>query len=261
MSTKPKSYKAEGIVLRHKNYKEADRILTIFTRQFGKITAVGRGVRKPHSRKGGHLDLMNHVQVQVATGKAWDIVTQAELISAFDVVKQDLILLGYGATMMEMVDKFTYEQEEHHQAFYLLVQALHFLELDLSAELIMRIFEVKVPDSFGFRPELHYCTQCNKAVVYEDQFFQNVSGGVICPSCGRGMHGVTPVSKDVLRFMRHFQRSDFKGGLRAQLTDAQMREMEHLNRGYIHFVLERGLNSPQFLNRMKRDVQKGKDGK
>jgi DNA repair protein RecO (recombination protein O) len=256
MSTIPKSYKAEGIVLRHQDYKEADRILTIFTRQFGKVTVVGRGVRKQNSRKGGHLDLMNHVQIQVATGKAFDVITQAEMMAGFDVVKQDLVLLGYGATMMEMVDKFTFDQEEHTQAFFLLVQALHLLELELSPELILRIFEVKVPDSFGFRPELHFCTQCNAKIEYEDQFFQNLSGGVICPKCGRTMDGVTPISKDVLRYMRHFQRSDFRGGLRAQMSEAEMREMEHLNRSYLHFVLEKGLNSPQFLRRMQRDVVK-----
>lgn len=254
MSTKPKSYKAEGIVLRHKNYKEADRILTIFTRQFGRITAVAKGVRKPHSRKGGHLDLMTHTQIQVATTKTFDIITQTEMISAFDSLKQDLILLGYGAYMMELVDKFTFDEEEHHQAFYLLVQALHLLELDLSPDLITRIYEIKITDSFGFRPELHFCTQCNQEIIYENQFYQNISGGVICPKCGVGLTGVTPITKDTLRFMRHFQRSDFKHALRAILTTEQLTEMEHINRSFIHFVLERSLNSPEFLARMKRDV-------
>ncbi|MFQ5886561.1 MAG: DNA repair protein RecO, partial [Anaerolineae bacterium] len=76
-------YRAEAIVLRRMNLGEADRLLTLYTPEWGKIRVVAKGVRKPTSRKAGHLELFTHSRLLIAKGRSLDIVTQAETITPF----------------------------------------------------------------------------------------------------------------------------------------------------------------------------------
>ena len=79
------TYSAEAIVLRRANFGEADQVVTLLTRFQGKIPAVAKGVRKMGSRKGGNLDLLNHIKAHLAEGKNMDLITEVDLISAFPV--------------------------------------------------------------------------------------------------------------------------------------------------------------------------------
>jgi DNA repair protein RecO (recombination protein O) len=84
-----------------------------------------------------------------------------------------------------------------------------------------------------------------------DQFFSPLRGGALCPNCGPKVGGAQPVSLETLKYMRHLQRSSYSEATRAHLTPAVQREMEALLQHYITYLLERGLNSPDFLNEVR----------
>ena len=124
MTSKFRSFRAESIVLKHSEWGEADRILTLFTREQGKIKAIAKGVRKIRSRRAGHLEPFTHVSLQLASSKDMPIVTQAETIESFPALREDLVSIGQASYLIELLDRFTYEEGENVALFNLLRSSL-----------------------------------------------------------------------------------------------------------------------------------------
>src|SRR5437588_93894 len=106
----PRVYRTEAIVLRGYDYGEADRILTLYTPNSGKLRAIAKGVRRTKSRMAGHLDLFTRSNMLVARGRQLDIVTQAETIESFRSMRDDLSRVSLAHYVAELVDSFTAEQ-------------------------------------------------------------------------------------------------------------------------------------------------------
>ena len=255
MPRQPRSFRVEAIVLKHSDYGEADRFLSLYTRQRGKLRAIAKGVRKIRSRKSGHLEPFTLVSLQLATGRDLYIVSQAEAEDSYVNLREDLALVGYASYIVEILEKFTYEEEENTPIFRLLADTLARLDQGNEVELAVRYYEVQLLDLLGFRPELHKCVVSEAEIKPEDQYFSAKLGGVVSPNEGKKLEGAMPVSVEALKYMRHFQRSSYKEATRAKVAPPVQRELEVLMQHYITYLLERGLNSPTFLRRVRREKQ------
>jgi len=248
-----RSYRVEAIVLRHQDWGEADRILTLYTRQEGKVRAIAKGARKIRSRKAGHLEPFTHVSLQLAKAREMPIITQAETIQGYLDLREDLISITLASYIVELLDKFSYEEGDNVPLFNLLDKTLARLANPTKfpdRNLVLRYYEMRLLDLVGFRPELTLCVVCGEPIQAEDQFFSAKEGGVVCPSCSHGVEGLRPVRKDVLRYLRHTQRSNFSETARAHPAPEIHQEMENLMTHYLTYVLEQGLNTPKFLRRI-----------
>jgi DNA repair protein RecO (recombination protein O) len=247
----PRSFRAEAVVLRHADWGEADRILTLYTREYGKLRVVAKGARKMRSRKAGHLEPFTHITVQLARARDLSIVTQVETLDAYLPLREDLLLMGYASYVMELLDRFTYDEEGNNPViFRLLTETLGRLSLQIEPWLALRYYEMRLLDSLGFRPQLFTCSNCAREIQPEDQYFSASSGGVVCPRCGAGLPGLWQISMGSLKYLRHFQRSNFKDATRANPTKAEQREIETLMQAYFTYLLERSLNTPGFLKKV-----------
>jgi DNA repair protein RecO (recombination protein O) len=250
--TEFRSFRVEALVIRHLDYGEADRLLTLFTRQQGKLRALAKGARKITSRKAGHLEPFTHVKLQLAKGRDLPIVTQAETIYAYPALREDLILTGHAAYVFELLDRFTYEDgNENPSIFRLLTDTLTRLASRSDPWLAIRFYEMRLLDFLGFRPQLFECVNCGGEIMAEDQFFSFSAGGVICPRCGLGLPNLTPISVEALKYLRHFQRSNYRQASRARPILQVQEEAESLMHGYFTFLLERELNTPGFIKNIK----------
>ena len=227
-------------------------MLVLFSQEMGKVRAIAKGVRKPRSRKAGHLEPFTRASLLLARGRDMLIVTQAETMDAYLPLHDDLLLTTYAAYVVELLDRFTYEEGENSALYHLLVDTLQRLSTLHNPELSVRYYEIRLLDLLGFRPQLFNCQQCGNEIKPEDQYFSSELGGVLCPRCGKNVTGVRPVSMMALKYLRHFQRSSFAEAARAPVTPAQNREMENLMQHYLTYLLERGLNTPPFLRRVRR---------
>ena len=247
-----RSFRVEAVVLRHNDYGEADRFLTLYTRQQGKLRALAKGARKVTSRKAGHLEPFTHVALQLAKGRDLPIITQAETIQSHLPLRNDLMLTGHASYVLELLDRFTYEDAtENPPIFRLLTETLSRLASKSDPWLVIRYYEMRLLDFLGFRPQLVECVNCRSEIMAEDQFFSFGAGGVICPRCGRGLHNLSPISVDALKYLRHFQRSSYTQASRARPSLEVQKETESLMQGYFTFLLERQLNTPGFLKQIK----------
>lgn len=247
-----RSFRVEAVVLRHSDWGEADRLLTLYTRQRGKTRALAKGARKITSRKAGHLEPFTRVTLQLAQGRDLLIVTQAETIEAYQPLREDLVLTGHASYVIELLDRFTYEEEQEQPSlFRLLTDTLARLASKSDAWLVIRYYEMRLLDFLGFRPQLFECANCGRGILAEDQFFSFSAAGVICPSCGRGLPNPHSISMEALKYLRHFQRSSYAEASRARPGPEVQKETETLMQGYFTYLLERELNTPGFIKRVK----------
>ncbi len=256
MATKnPRSQRVEAIVLKHGDFGEADRLLTLYTREQGKLRAIAKGARKPRSRKAGHIEPFTLVVLQLAKGRSLHIVTQAEAKADHQSLREDLLLLGYASYITELLDKFTFDGEDNRGLFRLLRDTLARLSKNNDPVIVVRYYEIRLLDFLGFRPQLQKCLNCDRQVQPEDQHFSPEQGGVLCPDCGPIDPSAHPISMQALKYMRHFQRSSFAEAHRAKINKSVRLELETLMEKYLSYLLERQLNSPRFLRRIRNDSQ------
>src|SRR5512143_112297 len=248
MPSHPHTLRVECVVLRHSDWGEADRLLTIFSREQGKVRCVAKGARKLLSRKAGHLEPFTRVALLLARGSDLWIVTQAETVDAYLRLREDLERTATAAYVVELLDRFTYEEGENFHLYQLLIDTLHRIsteEQDLF--LAVRYYEIHLLDILGFKPELFRCVRCREEIKAENQFFSVLLGGVVCPRDGPSVEDARPISMLALKYLRHLQRSTYAEAKKAAPASPVQSEMEGLLSYYITFLLERNLNSPGFL--------------
>ncbi len=248
-----RSFRVEAVVLRHSDWGEADRILALYTRERGKVRAIAKGARKIRSRKAGHLEPFTRVALQLAKGRDLLIVTQADTLDAYLPLGQDLVKAATASYVVELLDRFTYEDEaENYAVFRLLTESLSRIAVEPDPWLAVRFYEVRLLDLQGFRPRLFECANCGEQIRAVDQFFSPAAGGVLCPKCGTGLPGAWSVSVGALKVFRHIQRSSYPEAQRARPGPEARNELETLIQKYLTYLLERKLNSPEFIQQIKK---------
>ncbi|MGD8732755.1 MAG: DNA repair protein RecO [Anaerolineales bacterium] len=252
MQDRERLYRAEGVVLRHMNLGEADRLLTIYTREHGKLRQIAKGVRRPQSKKAGHLNLFSRVSILAARGRELDVITQVEALDTYVGLRSDLDLVGRAAYAIELVDQFTVDGEASSGLYSLLTSTLERLSTGVDRISALRHFELRLLDYVGYRPELFRCNRCGVDIRPEDQFFSYETGGVLCPKCGPDEPYTRPISLASLKVLRHFQRSSYEHASQAKIRPAVHKELDRLMEGFFNYLLERRLNSPGFLRRLRQ---------
>jgi DNA repair protein RecO (recombination protein O) len=247
-----RSFRAAAVVLRHNDWGESDQLLTLYTREQGMVRALAKGARKITSRKAGHLQPFTQVTIQLARGRDLLIVTQVETINAFLPLHNNLNKTSHAAYIVELLYRFSYEDEGGNPAlFNLLIETLDRMEKEDSAWLAIRYYEMRLLDEVGFRPQLFDCVNCGRKIQPEDQYFSFSAGGVLCPRCGLGLPNAIHVSLETLKYLRHFQRSGYHQASRARASLGEQKDTEILMQSYFTYLLERQLNTPGFIKRIK----------
>lgn len=250
MSPRPRVYKTEAIVLRAMDLGEADRVLTVLTPRLGKLRVIAKGVRRPRSRIGGGLQPFSDVQLVLAVGRTWDVVTSSSLEDPHLGLRNDLHSTAAAWYLVELVDRFVEGAADTHEPFRVLAQGLSALDAgdDVSREVVARWFELALLDAMGFRPELSQCLECGGVIEPDGNAYSPVGGGVLCPQCAHRAHGARAISADALKVLRHLQRSSLVGVIRLRLAAPLHREVERLLHATVSAVVEREMRSRDFLD-------------
>ena len=234
-------YRDEGIVLRTHKLGESDRIISIFTKQRGKVRAVAKGVRKTKSRFGSRLEPPSHVAALFYEGRGeLHIVTQAESIDHFRPIRDDLDRLTRAVSMLEAVDQLGLEGEPNPALYQMLLGALRALS-GHSGPLVVPAFFLKVLALEGFRPVIDRCVECG----VEDDLtsFDLESGGTRCPEHRRG----PAISAGALLLLRDILGGRLGSALNVEASEVTV-EVDHLSVRSMEHHLERRLRSIAVLD-------------
>lgn len=143
------AFKTEGIILKRRDFGEADRILTVFSLHRGKISVLAKGVRRITSRRAGNVELLNRVSMFLHQGKNFLILAEAESLETFQKLKEDLTLSTYAYHILELVDKLTAENQENRILYGYLIEVLRRFSKN-PRQILVRVFEAKILSNLGF---------------------------------------------------------------------------------------------------------------
>ena len=253
MSTNERLYRTDAIILSRSDFGEADRLLTVYSQEQGKLRLLAKGVRKTTSRKAGHVELFMLTNMLVARGRTWDIVSQAEIVEPYRELREDLDKTSNAYYLAELTDRFTEEHDPNQPLFELLALTLARLGHIDNTFVLLRFFELHLLSLTGYQPQLYYCVTCQEPLEpVEDNYFHFVDGGTLCPTHGQTRPNAEIIPLGVLKVLRYLQTQPWEKVADLQLTPDTRRHVEMLLLGYITFMLERKLKSVDFIKKLRR---------
>lgn len=244
-------YTTNAIVLRRMNFSETDRIVTLYTREQGKISSIAKGSRKPISRLSGSTETLTYGKVQLATGKNLDVITQFEVKESFPRIRGDLKRLTYAGYVAELVDVLTEDRQPSIDLFDLLLSALYLMERPNDPEKIARMFELKLMRLLGYEPALEECLRCRKPLPTDDLFFSPSLGGMVCRECGPLPDDAIQIPQAAIQAMKALLEADAPEVERMEIPDSVMEYIARVMRWYIRYRAEREIKSLDFLQALK----------
>ncbi|UCZ54507.1 DNA repair protein RecO [Bacillus shivajii] len=241
-------HKVEGIIIRTNDYGETNKILTVFTRENGKVALMARGAKRPKSRFASSAQLFMYGMFVYQRSSGIGTLNQADITDSFKDVRIDLKLTSHAAYIAEMADKLTEDHQRNPYLFELIYQLFVYLNDGVDEDILTRIFETKMLEVAGVTPNLFHCALCGRQ---EDHFVFSVrQGGILCSSCKHEDSYHMKVTPSVIKLLRLFQQFDIKrlGNVSVKKeTKRQLKEVLHL---YFDEYVGVRLKSKRFLDQI-----------
>ncbi|OIK16590.1 DNA repair protein RecO [Bacillus sp. MUM 116] len=250
--------KCEGIIIRTTDYSETNKIVTIYTREWGKVGVMARGAKKPNSRLSSITQLFTHGYFLIQKGTGLGSLQQGELITSMRSIGEDIFLTAYASYIVELTDKCTEDQKPNPFHFELLFQTLNYLNEGYDPDVLMNIYEMKMLNVMGLNPTLNQCSVCGSTDGIFS--FSMREGGIICHRClGKDPYHIK-ISQATVKLLRLFYFFDLSRLGNISVKPETKAELKKVISTYydeysgIHLKTKKFLNSmDQFRNLLKND--------
>jgi DNA repair protein RecO (recombination protein O) len=239
-------YRVSCVVIRQRDLGEADRVLSLYTRERGKLSAVAKGIRRPRSKFAGSLQLFSHASVHLAAGRSLEVVTQARALDTLYNLRMDMVRFAHASYAAELLDTLTDEGLPDPVVYDLIASTLTALNAGGDAPTLIRAFELKLLAQLGYGPELDSCVSCSAQVTARGRGFSVAEGGVLCASCTEE-RGVARLSSAALRALRELRQRPTEAVAERRLSSSAREELEQLMRPFVDSHVGRELRSTAFL--------------
>lgn len=252
--------KSEAIIIKQFDIGESDKIITSYTKDYGKIRAVAKGVRKSRSSMSGIVLPFNYNYVTFYQGRSLDKINQVQNIFSFVKLREDLIKMAYASFMAEFIEKVGMENDPNPALFSLLLSNFHQLLVTDNDELkyIELVYKIRLLTILGLKPEIDTCISCNKDLrYYKKNIFDIKLGGLICQPCYViQKKPMSPLQKFVLlgeavTILKKILNSGLEPLKNLKIPDNSFQQLDNLANKFITYHLELKLNSYEFLNMIK----------
>jgi DNA repair protein RecO (recombination protein O) len=258
MMAQARVYKAHALVLKRINVGETDRILTLFTREYGKLSAIAKGSRRELSRLGAVTEPFTYSRLLLAVGQNLDVLTQGEVREAFHASRGDLARTAYASYFAELTNASVEERQPHADLFDLLLSCLYILEQAPMPDMVARLFELQSLRLLGYEPQLRQCVRDGAPLQGLGLGFNSTRGGALCARCSAETPGSAAMSGAALEIMRRLLNADpgsEQGGARAlsrlRPSQAQRSELARLLVPYVRQRCEAPLRSLGFIEELR----------
>ncbi len=237
--------RTRGVILKSQKWGDADRIVTIFSPNLGKIRGVARGARRMKTRFGGMLEPFGLVDLTLfqKTPESLGQISQIDLVMSYAAIREDLTVMMAAARMVKMVEAITVDRDPNPGMYATLVHGLESLSPDTDVALTALLFQIHVLGHTGFRPQLDSCTECGKVRPEQrPQWFSPRLGGVVCQDCSQqGVGRMLSLSKGSVAFIEQARRLSMPNLSRLKATGSLRVEVETAMDAYFHAVVGKPL--------------------
>jgi len=249
-------YQTPALILTVKDYGEIDRIVTFYTRDFGKISGIAKGAKKSQKRFGGTLELFSQVQLSFFAKEPFSLVriNHCSLTQAFPFIHQDLIRLAYGSYLAELINELIPERVSHRELFLMLLKFFSLIDSSPLKEDYLRIFEMRFLVASGYRPALTHCLECNRKLTSgeENLWFNIRRGGVVCSFCAQNKNNLHSISRGTLKLLEQAGNLKIDKLERLIFSPQALEESRELIPQFLQYHLGKELRSLKFLEKIKK---------
>lgn len=232
---------------------EKDRILTILSREAGKLGAVAKGSRGGTSKLSGATEPFTYSRMLLASGRSLDIISQCEIRESFPALRNDLQMLARAQYFCELTDRFMLDREPNAEVFDLLLSALYLLKrMRDQPDVITHAFELHLLAERGYTPELDICVRCGERVLDLKAGFSPALGGALCISHNTSAQDAFTVRPAALELMRTLLRAEPEELVMIKPDSSAMLDIDRCLRWYIRYRTEYDIKSALFLDMVRR---------
>ena len=257
----PQTYRCEALTLRSSPLGETDLIVTLYSREHGKIRAVAKGARKSASRLVGHLEPLTQARLSLARGRNLDIVTQAQVVQSFPELKSSLTGITQGLYVAELLDGFGSEASPNPELYQLAVDVLSALgQADgeqPETDLPLRYFELHLLRHSGLLPELYRCIECRREIAPDRHRFSPNMGGALCLECSPPDAHVLPLSLRALKVLRLMHRGAVGDAASLAINPSLSAELRSVLSNTVRYWLGKEIRSNSFLEHLHNQAKIG----
>lgn len=249
------TFQTDAIVLKRKDFREKDRLVTFFTSDHGKLVAQAVGSRKAESKLAGHLEPFLYTRIMIANGRRLDKVAGSVTMNTFKHLRTNLIGISLSAYLCEMVDMFTKENERDLTTFMLLHAALSSVDERIRDGQVSRRDLTLIIDHFvthfvaaqGFLFDPDRCGKCGNGLAGETFF--SPSFGFLCTSHATDSMG-EKVSEDRRVALKTLGEVPFEQGHEAGISEDDQRSLHRMLTMFMHYHFEARLRSESFVRNL-----------
>ena len=249
--------KTEAIVLKGLKFGDTSKIVTLYTKDYGKIKVIAKGIRKPKSRLAGTLETFFHIHIVFYKKVTTEIylLSQSEIMHPFQKITKDLSRYAFASGSLELLDKLITGEEPNPQLFELTLNTLSFMEscAPKSVEKSFLFFVLRLADILGYKPKFNRCISCNKAIPNKFILFSPEKGGTVCARCARQDQAYLRLSKDSAKSALKLQSTKMDKLNSYNIPKEQLREISNVVLSLLDYHTGRGkdLKSLEFLEGTK----------
>ncbi|MDD5040562.1 MAG: DNA repair protein RecO [Patescibacteria group bacterium] len=237
------SYSTQGILLKHQPYREADRLVTVFTKEFGRLTMIARGSRKVLSKLAGNLQPFTVADLTVVRGRTFDIITAAEVVAQFRVSSWKLPALYLAGRFSDIVCNATKDRQRDVRVYELVLEV--FAALSVPAVSVGRLHAIawygvwRLLTYLGYGPHMHACTACKRGLEEGRILFSYQRGGLVCGQCHAERGTGRMVSANTIKLIRFVCRHTLPALLKVRAASTTRNECTVVTSEYCNYTLER----------------------
>ncbi|MDD3190856.1 MAG: DNA repair protein RecO [Candidatus Pacebacteria bacterium] len=265
------TYRTEGVILRRSNFGEANLLLHIFTKDFGKVEAVGKSARKPQGKLKGHLEPFLYSDFVLVHGKKMDTVANSFVMDAFLNLRGEMELILFSSVILEVADRITLENYHDEKMFHLILESMNSLESASPQEknflwLVILFFEINALSLSGFAPQSESCVFCSEKPNPGKNYFSFSLGGVLDYECAQRCPDAFAVSDDTVRLLRFLSVTVKRGMKYEDVVRFKLSELRRLSadrsvilrsalvmKNFVEFNIDQKINSLEVLCNFARE--------
>lgn len=244
--------RTDAIVINKKNFRENDRIITFYTRIYGKLDALVKGIRKIENRFGSALELFTYNEILLWEKKKGDllILTQCQTKESFFKIRSDLKKIASAFYITDLSGELTKEKDKNVDIFNLLFAFLYLLGNTNKPEIIISSFQLRLLYILGFGPELDKCVNCKNVTIKDIQYFSFPLGGIICKNCVRFSSSNISLNYETAAMMKKLIRMPLNCIENIVVSQAMLKKIEYMFSLYILYHLDKKIKSKKIIEKL-----------
>jgi DNA repair protein RecO (recombination protein O) len=249
-------YTTNAIVIQSHHYGESDKIVTFFTKDFGKMKGIAKGARRSKKRFQNALEIFSHLRLIFFDREGMGLVRaeNCDILHHFPRIREDLRRILYGNYYLELVNEMAGEREINAEVFELLLSFLSTLDTVEPQEETLRMFEIRMLSLFGYRPNMKRCGLCRREwgdfKEISSFFFSLEKGVLVCEPCSKAWEDLIPLSLGTARLIEWVSQIELEKIHRLKFTSQALSESRELLPKFIAYQLGKELKSLKALNRI-----------